>query len=55
MLTTAIVLVILGIIALVLSYNTLGWILIALGIIALIVKLVKGNKGGDSVPPTPAK
>ncbi len=47
----AIVLVVLGIIALVMSQAVLGWILVAVGVIVFIVKLVKGKKTDTTVPP----
>ncbi len=47
----AIVLVVLGVIALVMSQAVLGWVLVAVGVIVFIVKLVLGKKTDTTVPP----
>ena len=51
MLTTAIILVILGIIGVIMggSYSMIGWALIIIGIIVYIVKMVKGKKNTPTV------
>ena len=48
----AIVLVVLGVIALVMSKAVLGWVLVAVGVIVFIVKLVMSKKTDTTVPPS---